>query len=161
MSVEGEQESECERVEDVWEERGCEEERRGMGFGERARLSPSLIHLGRAADEHVGIHAGQSREVKRAERVDVQQDGQRENKVGYVGRRPIPEEPDVPVRALDVCIDRGKQAPIAPSRVAGGVGRAKQDVGFVVVMNERNKRDRGKNDAVQHPSGRGLEREIA
>ena len=122
MCVQGEQESERERVEHVWEERGSEEERRGVGFGGRGRgarrLAAPLTRSGRTAGEQDRIYAGKSQEIERAERVNVQQDRQREDKVGYVGNRPIPEKPDVPVLALDMRVYRGEQASVAPPRTA-------------------------------------------
>ena len=78
MCIQGEQENEHERVEHVWEERGSEEERKGVGFGGRGRgarrLSAPLTHPGRAAGEQDRIYAGKSQEIEHAERVNIQKD---------------------------------------------------------------------------------------
>lgn len=156
MCVECEQESECERVEDVWEERRRQKERRRVRIGGDGTFA-SLIHP--RPDGRERIHAGQSNEIKRAKRIDVHQCWQREKEIGHVGRRPVPHEPDVPILALDVRVDRGERAPVAPLRTHHGVwqrGRTEADVACVVVVHEWDKGDRDEDGAVQYPSWREL-----
>lgn len=98
----------------------------------------------------------QANEIERAERIDVHQDRQGEDKVGYVGRRPVPHEPDVPILALDVRVYRGERPTVAPLWTSRGGAEA--EVAYVVVVYERDKRDRDEDDTMQYPSWRELER---